>query len=86
MAILKSERGFRPKKLFSPSKIMLSDNQIIISDNEIYLLIKYIESVFWRAANRVSYIEDARCLIVSGKVATNVIRDFNRQVAPCKEG
>ena len=63
MAILKSERGFRPKKLFSPSKIMLSDNQIIISDNEIYLLIKYIKSVLWRVAKPLSYIEDARCLI-----------------------
>ena len=35
-----------------------------ISDNEIYLLIKYIKSVLWRAAKRLSYIEDARCLQV----------------------
>jgi len=35
-----------------------------ISDNEIYLLIKYIESVLWRAAKRPSYIEDAWCLKV----------------------
>ena len=33
-----------------------------ISDNELYLLIKYIKSVLWRVAKRLSYIEDARCL------------------------
>ena len=33
-----------------------------ISDNEIYLLIKYIKSVLWRVAKRLSYIEDAWCL------------------------
>ena len=33
-----------------------------ISDNEIYLLIKYIKSVLWRVAKRLSYIEDTRCL------------------------
>ena len=35
-----------------------------ISDNEIYLLIKYTKSVLWRLAERLSYIEDARCLKV----------------------
>ena len=35
-----------------------------ISDNAIYLLIKYIKSVLWRVAKRLSYIEDARCLKV----------------------
>ena len=35
-----------------------------ISDNEIYLLIKYIKSVLWRVAKRLSYIQDARCLKV----------------------
>jgi len=35
-----------------------------ISDNEIYLLIKYIKSVFWRVAKRLSYKEEARCLKV----------------------
>ena len=35
-----------------------------ISDNEIYLLIKYIKSVLWRTAKRLSYIEDKRCLKV----------------------
>ena len=35
-----------------------------ISDNEIYLLIKYIKSVLWRVAKRLSYIEEARCLMV----------------------
>ena len=34
-----------------------------ISDNEIYLLIKYIKSVIWRVAKRLSYVEDARCLV-----------------------
>ena len=36
-----------------------------ISDNEIYLLIKYIKSLLWRAEKRLSYIEDARCLKVN---------------------
>ena len=35
-----------------------------ISDNEIYLLIKYIKSVLWRAAKSLSYIQEARCLKV----------------------
>ena len=35
-----------------------------ISDNEIYLLIKYIKSVLWRIAKRLSYVEDAQCLKV----------------------
>ena len=30
----------------------------------IYLLIKYIKSVLWRVAKRLSYTEDARCLKV----------------------
>jgi len=29
------------------------------------LLIKYIKSVLWRAAKRLSYIEDAQCLKVN---------------------
>ena len=36
-----------------------------ISDKEIYLLIKYIKSVLWRVAKRLSYIEEARCLKVN---------------------
>jgi len=36
-----------------------------ISDNEIYLLIKYIKNVLWRAAKCLSYIEEARCLKVN---------------------
>ena len=36
-----------------------------ISDNEIYLLIKSIKSVLWRAAICLSYTEDARCLKVN---------------------
>ena len=30
-----------------------------------YLLIKYIKSVLWRVAKRLSYIQDARCLKVN---------------------
>ena len=33
-----------------------------ISNNETYLLIKYIKSVLWRVAKRLSYKQDARCL------------------------
>ena len=36
-----------------------------MSGNEIYLLIKYIKSVLWRLAKRLSYIESARCLEVN---------------------
>jgi membrane protein CcdC involved in cytochrome C biogenesis len=36
-----------------------------MAHNEIYLLIKYIKSVPWRVAKRLSYIEDARCLKVN---------------------
>jgi len=36
-----------------------------ISDNEIYLLIKYMKSVLWKVAKRLSYTEDARCLKVN---------------------
>ena len=35
-----------------------------ISDNEVYLLIKYIKSLLWKVAKRLSYTEDARCLKV----------------------
>ena len=42
-----------------------------ISDNEIYLLIKYIKSVLWRVAKRLSYIEDARCLKVKWFVVSS---------------
>ena len=34
------------------------------SDNEIYLLIKYIKSLLWRVAKRLSYTEDSWCLKV----------------------
>jgi len=36
-----------------------------ISDNEIYLFIKYIKSVLWRVAKRLSYKQDAWCLKVN---------------------
>ena len=38
-----------------------------ISDNEIYLLIKYIKSIFLRVEKRLSYIEEARCLKVKNE-------------------
>ena len=41
-----------------------------ISDNEIYLLIKYIQSVLWRVAKRLSYIQDARYLKVNLSLRT----------------
>ena len=47
-----------------------------ISDNEIYLLIKYTKSVLWRAAKRLSYIEDARCLKFLFKNNLNLIRNL----------
>jgi len=34
------------------------------------LLIKYIKSVLWRVAKRLSYKQDARCLKVKKKLAT----------------
>ena len=43
------------------------------SDNEIYLLIKYIKSVLWRVAKRLSYIEDARCLKVNNLIMIVII-------------
>ena len=49
-----------------------------ISDNEIYLLIKYIQSVLWRVAKRLSYIEDARCL----KVNLNAISGRRSIIGP----
>ena len=42
----------------------------LYEDNEIYLLIKYIKSVLWRAAKRLSYIEDARCIKVNTIIMT----------------
>ena len=37
--------------------------------NEIYLLIKYIKSVLWRVAERLSYIQDAWSLKVNTAVS-----------------
>ena len=48
-----------------------------ISNNEIYLLIKYIKSVLWRVAKRLSYIQDARCLKVKKGV---VLEDNEREL------
>ena len=39
----------------------MMQGQAQISDNEIYLSIKYIKSVLWIVAKRLSCIEDARC-------------------------
>ena len=49
-----------------------------ISDNEIYLLIKYIKSVLWRVAKRLSYIEDARCLKVKCSLIFYLPLDFTK--------
>ena len=50
-----------------------------ISDNEIYLLIKYIKSVLWGVAKRLSYTEDARCLKVKEPYRT-IISTLNVKV------
>ena len=42
------------------------------ADNEIYLLIKYIKGVLWRAAKRLSHIEDARCQKVNSTHVTDI--------------
>ena len=44
-----------------------------IPGNEIYLLIKYIKSVLWRTAKRLSHIEDPWCLKVNDTVPTALI-------------
>jgi len=49
-----------------------------ISDNEIYLLIKYIKSVLWRVAKRLSYIEDARCLKIKHSLETFIVLHYCR--------
>ena len=49
----------------------------LISDNEIYLLIKYIKSVLWRVAKRLSYIEDAWCLKVNVSLLPVMLRHSN---------
>ena len=43
-----------------------------IADNEIYLLVKYIKSILWRVAKRLSYAEDAGYLKVN-KLFTRVM-------------
>jgi len=50
-----------------------------ISDNEIYLLIKYIKSVLWGVAKRLSYIEDAWCLRIIAALE-NIIVYFYHHV------
>ena len=49
-----------------------------ITDNEIYLLIKYIKTVFWRVAKYLSYIEEARCVRVNRKL---VVQTFALRVS-----
>jgi len=44
-----------------------------ISDNEIYFLIKHIKSVLWKVANRLSYIDDARCLKVNATIDLSAV-------------
>ena len=51
-----------------------------ISDNEIYLLIKYIKSILWRAAKRLSHTEDARCLKVKEPAQWHSITSQNTSV------
>ena len=49
---------------------------------KIYLLIKYIKSVLWRVAKRLSYTEDARCLKV--KPTTQLRHTVCMLRYPCK--
>ena len=49
-----------------------------ITDNEIYLLIKYIKTVFWRVAKYMSYIEEARCVRVNRKL---IVQTFALRVS-----
>jgi len=48
--------------------------QANIRNNEIYMFITYIKSVLWRAAKRLSYIQDARCLKVNVVVIQYLLR------------
>jgi len=48
-----------------------------ISGNEIYLLIKYIKSVLWRVAKRLSYAEEARRLKVNFLEPSGPLQAFN---------
>jgi len=41
-------------------------------------LIKYIKSVLWRVAKRLSYIEDARCLKVKYISGVHVVLQYDR--------
>ena len=54
-----------------------------ISDNEIYLLIKYIKSVLWRVAKRLSYIGDARCLEVKGRTLADAFLGWASESDVC---
>jgi hypothetical protein len=49
-----------------------------LSDNEIYLLIKYIQSVLWRVAKCLCYIEDAGCLKVKWRCLLRVLCPVRR--------
>ena len=50
-----------------------------ISDNEIYLLIKYIKSVLWRVAKRLSYTEDGWCIKVNDTYSASYNKVPNKQ-------
>jgi len=49
--------------------------------NEIYLLINYVKSVLWRVAERLSYIQDARCLKVKLKAGAQMDVHHSPQAA-----
>jgi len=53
-----------------------------ISDNEIYLLNKYIKSILWRVAKRLSHIEDAQCVkvIYYAMLPGNIYRRLERNL------
>ena len=53
-----------------------------MSDNEIYLLIRYIKSVLWRVAKRLSYAEDAWCLKVNDSTFSGLLQMKSSNNAP----
>ena len=48
--------------------------------NEIYLLIKYVKSLLWRVAERLSYIEDSWRLNVKSYILLNIFLSYARSI------
>ena len=54
-----------------------------ITDNEMYLLIKYIKSVLWRVAKRLSYIGDAWFLKVKQSYTLYIANSVCLYIGDC---